>query len=927
MYKRSALSSSIAIAVALTSQYSLAQNEADASLEEVIVTGIRGSLTKALDMKRENTQIVDSIVAEDIGKFPDNNVVEALQRVSGVQVTDRGAGEVNTVSIRGLTDVTTTVNGRQIFTSTGRSVALADIPASLVAGVDVYKTRSASQIESGIAGQVDIKTQRPFNFDGSKVVIAARGTYQEQAEKTDPNLSALFSNRWETSAGEFGALLNVSFAQTNYRDQSVTPGAQVPFMTANAADGWVPFERIFPTDGRVTESPIWEGGLEEGLPATEGSTLTMNGEEIEYLLSRDAIFASDFTGKRERPAYNVAFQFAPNETSEYLFEAFYNGYRNESFNSLLFSFADWWGSLDPADEVVTYPGTNIVKERTVYNPYGFNSGDLTVSQTDSYVYALGGNWDIGDNLTLESEIVHQTSEYSSDFFAMRTDRVAHGIDVDFNSSGGLPAWAFIDNPETADVNEADLTDSAQWNVAELYDNGVEDKGTSTTFTVDGSYSLFNSFFTNIDFGASYDVRTAQSANRDINGFLGQPLSSLDAGASYVTEDFYDGRADIPTTWVVPNGHYIYSHRDEFRDLYGFTSEENIEKLSLKTNFDIEETTTAVYVQTDFETELGNGTLGGQFGVRYVGSSADMSFFDNEDSSTADRSDSALLPSLVLKYEFANDFMARFAYTETLRRPAFGQLNSFIYYNESVTNTDGTATGGNPDLKPVESVNLDLSLEWYFAEGSALYGTLFQRNIEGFVFDSRQRVSYQGPDDTEASDYILSLPDNASNGELNGLELGLVYFPDNLPNALDGLGVQASYTMLDSSQDVPVFGADGELEKYLTRSMFGVSDNSYSVVVAYEKEKFSARLSFLARDNFLNNYEAAVFANPLGVYRKPEKSMDLQLSYDVTDDLMLTFDATNLTDEVFQSYYENPQTNNLGNAIYSRTFSLGLRYTY
>ena len=409
MYKRSALSSSIAIAVALTSQYSLAQNEADASLEEVIVTGIRGSLTKALDMKRENTQIVDSIVAEDIGKFPDNNVVEALQRVSGVQVTDRGAGEVNTVSIRGLTDVTTTVNGRQIFTSTGRSVALADIPASLLAGVDVYKTRSASQIESGIAGQVDIKTQRPFNFDGSKVVVAARGTYQEQAEKTDPNLSALFSNRWETSAGEFGALLNVSFAQTNYRDQSVTPGAQVPFMTANAADGWVPFERIFPTDGRVTESPIWEGGLEEGLPATEGSTLTMNGEEVEYLLSRDAIFASDFTGKRERPAYNVAFQFAPNETSEYLFEAFYNGYRNESFNSLLFSFADWWGSLDPADEVVTYPGTNIVKERTVYNPYGFNSGDLTVSETDSFVYALGGNWDIGSNLTLESEIVHQTS--------------------------------------------------------------------------------------------------------------------------------------------------------------------------------------------------------------------------------------------------------------------------------------------------------------------------------------------------------------------------------------------------------------------------------------------------------------------------------------------------------------------------------------
>lgn len=145
MFQRSALSSAITFVVALASQPLYAQDSAptnnEADLEEVVVTGIRGSLTKALDIKRNEIQIVDAIIAEDIGKFPDNNVVEALQRVTGVQVTGRGGGEVDGVTIRGLGDVSTTVNGRQIFTSTGRSVALADIPASLLNRVDVYKTR------------------------------------------------------------------------------------------------------------------------------------------------------------------------------------------------------------------------------------------------------------------------------------------------------------------------------------------------------------------------------------------------------------------------------------------------------------------------------------------------------------------------------------------------------------------------------------------------------------------------------------------------------------------------------------------------------------------------------------------------------------------------------------------------------------------
>ena len=176
MFKRTHIAS--AVVMAFTCQFAFAQEEAPNTpennvdeMEVIQVSGIRGSLNKALDEKRASVQIVDAIVAEDIGKFPDNNVVEALQRVTGVQTTGRGAGEVSAVSIRGLTDVNTTVNGRAIFTGAGRDVALQDIPASLLSGVTVYKTRSADQIERGIAGAIDIKTHRPFNFEGEKIVL------------------------------------------------------------------------------------------------------------------------------------------------------------------------------------------------------------------------------------------------------------------------------------------------------------------------------------------------------------------------------------------------------------------------------------------------------------------------------------------------------------------------------------------------------------------------------------------------------------------------------------------------------------------------------------------------------------------------------------------------------------------------------------
>jgi len=936
MFKRSLLSRSIAASIALAGLPMMAQAQEEPLLEEVVVTGIRASLNQAIDIKRESMDVMDSIVAEDIGKLPDNNVVESLQRVAGVQVTNRADGETNTVSIRGLTDVSTTVNGRTIFTASGRAVALADIPSTLVSRVDVVKNRSAETYENGIAGQIDVHTFRPFDFDGSRVSVSARGIYLEEAEAVNPTISALFSDRWETEAGEFGALLNVSYNETEYRSQSVTPGAQVVFATENPPAGWAPLERIQPTDGRADDE-IWTPGLESGLPTDAGSTFNINGEQVPYYISRDAMFMSDFTGERERPAANVSLQFAPNDRSEYTFEAFYNGYRNEGFNSLNFAFVDWWGSLgglsdDLTDTFELYEGTNVIKERTIRDGFTFGSGDYSTGKTDSYVYALGGDWELTDKLNLKSELVYQDSEFESSFIAMRSTNVRYETYANFSNN---PSIEFRDNPATPDVDEGDQSDISQYAMAEMYDSGERNEGSAVTFTADAEYFTDGAFFKKIDFGIRHDVRDATEYSRtqdaapcDVVNTTGDAANCQFAtyeadGIAHINSGFMDA-LDVPRTWAVVDGPYLKANRDYFTGLYGLDAND-----PLLEEFAIEETNTALYVDAEFETEIAGKRLDGQVGFRYVDVTTDTVFTDQVDLSETEGStdNQELLSFLSLRYNLTDELIARFNYGETLRMPGFGDLNPTINYFDDITNIGyGTATGGNADLQPTTSQNYDLSLEWYFGDASNAYVTLFQRDIEGLVVGFRNRVNRQ-IEGYETDTFILSQPDNASDGELSGVEIGFNYFPENLEGYWDGIGVQSSFTFLDSEQVNPVTDSAGQVTGYEKGPMFGVSDTSYSVALAYERDTFDARLAYVWREDFLNNNEAALFANPLGVYRDPQSSLDFQFSYNATDELVLTFDATNLTDEVYQSRYGNSDIHTFGNWQISRTFALGARYSF
>ncbi|KKW93906.1 TonB-dependent receptor [Sphingobium chungbukense] len=904
---------------------------------DIIVTGVRASIVGALNVRKESTQIVDSIVAEDVGKLPDNNVVEALQRVTGIQVTNRTGGEAAAISIRGLPDALTTLNGRNIFTAAGQSFQLQDVSANLVKRVDVFKTRSADQIETGLAGQVNVETRRPFDFNGFAISGLARGIYNEQADSYNPNVALLVSDRWETGIGDIGLLVNGSYSRTKYRDQTVTAGAFVPFatMTPPAGTGLTAFQRIFPVGrdpitgefGRAPALGAWDPGLNAGLSTAAGATMDVNGVETPYYLSRDAAFSSDLYGKRERPSFNVALQWAPNSSSVYTAEVFYAGFRGETFSSLQFSFVDYWANPQAP---TLYDGTNIVKARTANSVYGFNSGDFTKTSTDSFVYALNGKWDLGDRGKIIGDIAYQTSKVKTSFLAMRTDRVANSIDVDFNAGGGIPSYHFDD--------DSLLADPGVWNVAQLYDNANRDKGSAITGTLDGYYSWDEGFLRQIKAGIRIDQRKASTAVRTQDAgapLVRTTLAGLGEGAAFTNSDFYQGRADVPSSWTLANGYWLHDNADTVRGLYGIKTSD---QLALQKVFDIDESTIAAYVQADGELSIFGRPLKLQAGVRYVTVDTDYNFFDRYNGGAQTRVSSGsdrFLPSFTARYEIFDNLRLRFNYGETLRRPNFSDINPNYNLTGDLTNVGyGSGTAGTATLKPTHSKNFDAAIEWYFERNSAITLTGFRREISGLVvpLTIQEYIPNNGIVAGATDNFAITRPVNASNGVLKGLELGLTYFPSYLPGPLNGLGFVGSVTVLDSKQNIPETNSAGVVTGESTSSFFGVSDLSYNATLAYDNGPIGARLSYIWRKEFLANNEARLFANPIGVWRNPEKSLDLQLTWNVNDRLGVTFDAVNLTKSKQQTYYKfedvgGPDQFNLGTTLLARTFALGVRYTF
>jgi TonB-dependent receptor len=319
--------------------------EAGTGDNAIVVTGLRRALQSARNVKRNSDQVVDAIVASDIGKLPDIAVSDTAARIPGIQVT-RERGEADRVLLRGLDRnfYTTTYNSRDIFTAETRSVALQDFPSGAIAALEAFKTSTANLIEPGIAGLVNVRSRRPFDFKGFEINGSVWAMYPRQSRDLTPNGNIMITNRWNVGDGEMGALLNFSHTKLHYRDSII----------ANAY-----FVAPGPDNGRFPDWPF-----------------------IEY---------NEAT--RTRPSLNGAVQWRPSPDLELYVEGLWQGFRHE-LQDRHFEQPLWGGAS--YTNLTFQPGTNLIESGTVFNPRrgeGWQGG--TFNKTDTYQFAVGGRWSRG----------------------------------------------------------------------------------------------------------------------------------------------------------------------------------------------------------------------------------------------------------------------------------------------------------------------------------------------------------------------------------------------------------------------------------------------------------------------------------------------------------------------------------------------------
>jgi TonB-dependent receptor len=879
MFDKKRLSTAIAMVAALSAVNTYAAE--DEAVEEIVVSGIRESLSKAMDLKRNSNQVTDSIVAEDIGKLPDNNVAAALQRVTGVQIT-RAAGEASRVLIRGLPNVVTTLNGREVFTAAGRGIALADVPADLLQGVDVKKSASASDIEGGIAGSVDVRLRRPFDFDeGFTVAGGLRAEKALNADAVNPIGSVTINNNWDN----FGVMLSLSSQEREFNDNART------FVTEQVARA---------------DTDILAGSVPKNIANQPASWPNVTGSIYEL-------------GDRKRTSENLAAQWRQSDNADYFAEFFHVEYEQASELNFWVPIPSWGPSI------VTgyFPGTNAAQSlRKDFAPGTISSNQAHDGDSDTYQAAVGGKWTL-DELVVKSDLAYTKSEATNKSFILDARFYAPITTYSFSKNGsGVADTQFFN----ADGTPYDLTKASNYIPDAYFDNSAFRKGDAIDWKTDFSYSLADSGFTSIDAGIRYSDRSAYQQQQDsgsITGGLKNKTIADFPGMASTTPDNLKKLAKLSTaSWLTPSADYLRSHKDELRVYFGQAAGERA--YNPAKFFDDQEKNTSAYVKGNFNfDEIG---LKGEVGARVVKLQSILqgTSIQPDGSNSAIKSDTSstdVLPSLNLRYALSDDLSLVGAASKTISRPNFDQLNpSTVYFMKSDTGID-RGDGGNPNLKNIESDNYDVSLEWYFGDSSSLTGGYFYRAIDGYISNAS---AYERRNSTDPVDYYVTRPVNGGDGSLKGIEIAYTQFFTDLPGAWSGLGVQLNGTHMT-----------GDVLNTLTKKyepITNVSENSLNAVLIYEYQGIGARLAYNWRDSYVENHTEPGVQPGKDLVFTPVSYLDLSLTYDLNDNLTLTADAVNLGESVIRNYRgtesgfnETTYTRDVG--MTETTYSVGLRFKY
>jgi len=656
-----------------------ADKEAALTLATVNVTGNRGSLESAAMRKQLAEQIVDSIVASDIGKLPDTNVADALQRVTGVQVT-QDAGEGSTVAIRGLTEIETQLNGNTIFTAAGgRSLNFEDIPAELMAGVDVYKTPTADQIEGGIGGIVDLRTHRPFDFNGLKVSASAAAENADQAGRTKPKVSVMVSNTWDTQIGKIGALLALSYQSRPYRE--------------NYTELSQPTPRTDLVPGQTINAPYGE------------------------------YYAYNY-GTRSRVGVNGSLQWQPTKNTEFYLDSYLADFKSHSDTEAMYVNT----SYGSGNNITLYPGTSDFRAGT-FTTVGVEPESFTQDLYDkTYQFSGGGSWHNDSGLKLSSNLSYTNSVHDQHFNELSLFGNAPSFTVDTTTT--VP---------TINYNGFNIKDPANFNFNTVNFYRAHNTGEEKTFRFDGQYDTESSFFQSFKAGVRYSDRTATNASiNDVRwspdsgtNYFGQPGSTL---PGLLTTTSFSSLG----SWVVPNPSAVRDAASIFQQ-FNLGSLPSYDPLSI---YNLSEKTGGGYASMSFGTQ-GAVPISGNLGVRAVQTKESVTGSQSLDGVVTPlnkRSDYwNVLPTLNVQFDFTDALQGRLGAAKTVTRPDFSQLSPSL----TLTTYFHTGSAGNPDLKPMKADNFDASLGWYFNKGGYVFGDVFYKKVDGFIAYTTDLETYYG----------------------------------------------------------------------------------------------------------------------------------------------------------------------------------------
>ncbi|WP_329740406.1 TonB-dependent receptor [Dyella sp. A6] len=917
------------------------------NLSAVVVTGIRAAVEKAQDIKFYAPTFVDALSATDIGALPDRSVTEALSRIPGVTIDhflsqgdpEHFSAEGSGVQIRGLTQVRSELNGRDTFSANGgRALSFEDVPSELMSGIDVYKNQTAEMIEGGLGGTVDLRTFMPFDFKGQKIAASVSENYGNFIKKYKPSASVLYSNRWNTSIGEMGLLVDVADSRLATR----TDGLFVRPFFKNADGIWVP------------RGADWR-------------TLIYN---------------------RKRDGAYVAFQWRPTDNLDFFATAFQSRYHEVWDEDAIFV------SNDPTQVMVdsSQPSTinnGVFQSGRLTQSGGMPMGtDIRASDSHSRTtdFSTGMKWQLDSSTEIKSTLhfVQATTHRLDSTVSLGTN--VPYIDVSLNGH----------NPPTIGVDPNFTTNPANYYWGFTMDHQDENYAKELAWRADIKYSFLDGFVHSLKGGIRLTNRYAHNIDTgynwlpvfqtwmqgwalpsgalpglDLNSTVNSSLVHLDT-----FKNFYRGGAGIPGAFYAPvlstalgyPGSYAAIHNAAnpyYSCCYAAAYTPTLLDAQ-HTNLQHEKTY-AAYAMLDFGVDDIN--LSGNIGVRAVRTTNAANGFLVYPNQTlapylgngettpinARNSYTNVLPSFNLRWEFAPNLLTRFAFSKAIARPDFSQMQAYEILNAAVvsgyTPPAGTSTlpidkltltgtsNSNPYLTPMKANQFDLSLEWYFNQqrGGMAWIDVFHKGLSNYFRNESRFVSYQGLDGNTYQ-YLITRPVNVGKATIDGAEIGWNQFFDFLP--VKGFGMSANFTYIRSRTHVPngtnTVPLDTDGSGYGSLPADGLSRDSYNIAGYYEHGPWQIRLAYNWRSEYLlsigpNGYNGTDNNIPwkLPVFADAYGQLDGSIFYSLNRHLKIGLQMNNLNNAVQRTIMDQNASGNHITSWYvnDTRYALTLRATF